>query len=73
MPNGQEAGGDASGPEPQRIVDSAATVMSTEPRWGYLRLMTVSGCFEFRITDVCAEDLIIDMQNFLAATAPSHA
>lgn len=63
---------EGSVPELLRIVDCAATVMSMDPKWGHLRLTTANGSIEFRITEGCAEDLVIDLQNFLAATAPSH-
>ena len=75
MPSGQDGIGriECAVPEPLRIVDCAATVMSMDPKWGHLRLTTGNGSIEFRITEGCAEDLIIDLQNFLAATAISHS
>lgn len=41
---------------PQRIVDSATTIVSMDPRWRILRLTTETGSVDFRITEFCAED-----------------
>ena len=54
-----------------RLLDSAAAVASDDPAFGYLDLLTEDGRLRLTMTHNAAEDLLIDLQQFLSGRPPA--
>lgn len=54
-----------------RLLDSAVVTTVEDPMGGYFDLLTEDGRLRLKITYSAAEDLLIDLKQFLLATPPT--